>query len=120
LSRLLKNQEDIFYYLYRELPYSNATIDKVVDQYWKTMYETMTDETGLVEKICLTNFILFKRNLYADAKRIAKALAYEESKEPTPRNIEKINEFKQQFENLETQIKKRLHSKRTTNELPEN
>ena len=91
----------------------------MIDQYCKTMYETMTDETGLVEKICLTNFILFKRNLYADAKRIAKALAYLERLPPTPRNIEKINEFKQQFESLETQIKKRLHSKRTTNELSE-
>lgn len=119
MSRLLKNPEDIQYYLYKELPYANKVIDKAIKQYWESIHEAMSDKYGLIDNIKLTNFLALKRNLYADAKKIAKAMNTIESKEWTIRNEEKINELKQQLESIEIQIKKRLYSKRAVIELPE-
>lgn len=120
MNRILKNTDDIFYYLKKETGYSEKVIKFVIDKYWLSLRELLQDDTSNMERFVMTGFISLNKNLYLDAKRIAVKLKKLEEKETKSAiHLEKIEQLKKRLEIYETQIKQRLHSTRPVDEISE-
>lgn len=120
MSRILRNTDDILFYLKKETGFSEKIIKFVIDKYWLSLRELLQDETSDMERFIMTGFISLNKNLYLDAKRIATKLKRLEEKEvKSAIHLEKIEQLKKRLEIYEIQIKQRLHSTRPVDEISE-